>query len=103
MTDEDIFRTATIALAAVVLPIGLYYRIRSQATGERLDRRQEGLFMLATLRPTGLLLAASVLAYMISPRSMAWSSLPLPDWIRCLGIAIAVLGAGFLLWTFRSI
>lgn len=103
MTDEDIFRIATIALTAVVLPVGLYYRIRSQARGETLDRRPEGLFMLATLRPLGLLLFVSVVAYMINPRSMAWSSLPLADWIRCFGVVVAIVGAGLLVWTFRSI
>ena len=29
----------------------LYYRVKSQATGETLDRRQEGLAILLTLRP----------------------------------------------------
>jgi protein-S-isoprenylcysteine O-methyltransferase Ste14 len=103
MSDEEIFRIATIAMTAVVLPVGLYYRIKSEATGETLDRREEGLFMLATLRPIGLLLVVSVLAYMIRPRSMAWSALPLPDWIRCVGVVVAMSGAALLIWTFRSI
>lgn len=52
---DQIVRTALIVGFAVVLPVALYYRIRSQATGEPLDRRQEGLLILATLRPAGLL------------------------------------------------
>jgi protein-S-isoprenylcysteine O-methyltransferase Ste14 len=85
------------------MPIGMYYRIRSQASGEKLDRTQEGVFILATLRPLGLLLFVSIVAYIVSPRSMAWSSLPVPPWLRSAGIALALVSAGLLTWTFRSI
>ncbi len=43
---------------AFIIPIGAWHRIKSQATGEKLDRRQEGLFILLALRPiaaTGLI------------------------------------------------
>jgi protein-S-isoprenylcysteine O-methyltransferase Ste14 len=103
MSHDEIFRIAVIAAAAVVMPIGLYHRIRSQATGEKLDRRQEGAFILATLRPLGVLVAAAVIAYMVSPRSMAWSSLPLPVWLRSAGVALALAAAALLTWTFQSI
>lgn len=103
MSHDEIFRIAVIAVTGVVMPIGLYHRIRSQATGEKLDRRQEGLFILATLRPIGLLLSVSVVAYVISPRSMAWSSLPLSVWLRWAGVVLALAGGGLLTWTFRSI
>jgi protein-S-isoprenylcysteine O-methyltransferase Ste14 len=103
MGHDEIFRLAILALTAIVLPIGLYYRIKSQATGEALDRRQEGLFILATLRPIGLLILISVVAYMVNPRSMAWSSLAVPVWLRCLGVGVALVGAVLLTWTFRSI
>jgi hypothetical protein len=46
-----------------LLVVGLPFRIRSQQTGEPLDRRQEGLFILATLRPAAFVLWASVFAY----------------------------------------
>jgi protein-S-isoprenylcysteine O-methyltransferase Ste14 len=103
MSHDETFRIVLIAITAVVMPIGLYHRIRSQATGEKLDRRQEGLFIFAVLRPLGLLLLSSIVAYMISPRSMAWSSLPLPVWVRGVGVTLAVLAGVFLTWTFRSI
>jgi protein-S-isoprenylcysteine O-methyltransferase Ste14 len=103
MGHDEIFRLAILALTAIVLPIGLYYRIKSQATGEALDRRQEGLFILATLRPIGLLILISVVAYMVNPRSMAWSSLAVPVWLRCLGVGVALVAAVLLTWTFRSI
>ena len=74
MNHDHTFRIVLIVGILVVLPIGMYHRIRSQATGESLDRRQEGLFILATLRPVGLVLWLGLFAYMINPSWMAWSS-----------------------------
>lgn len=88
MDQETRLRAVLGAGFVVVIAITLYYRIKSWASKESLDRRQEGLFILATLRPAGLLLWLGVIAYLLNPAWMAWSSLPLPIWIRwgvCFG------------------
>ena len=58
----------------MVLPIGIYHRLKSQATRETLDRRQEGLFILATLRPMGAVFWIGLIAWMVDPGWMKWSS-----------------------------
>ena len=87
----------------LVLPIGIYHRLKSQATRETLDRRQEGLFILATLRPLGLVLWLSLMAWMIDPGWMAWSSVALPAWMRWSGVVVLGLACGLLVWTLRSL
>ena len=77
--------------------------MKSQATGERLDRSQEGVFILASLRPLGLIYWAGMIAYMTNPAWMAWSSMSLPAWLRWTGAVLAPLGAGLLVWTFRTL
>ena len=101
MNDDHTFRMILIVGILVILPIGIYHRIRSQATGESLDRWQEGLFILATLRPVGLVLWLGLFAYMIDPTWMAWSSVPLPDWLRSIGVGVCALAAALFLWTFH--
>jgi protein-S-isoprenylcysteine O-methyltransferase Ste14 len=81
----------------------IYFRLRSQSTGEPIDRRQEGLFFLLTLRPLGLVTMLGLLAFFIRPSSMAWSSLPLPAWLRWAGLATAALGGILLVWTLRTL
>ena len=103
MTADETFRLLLLATVVVVLPIGLYHRIRSQATREPLDRRQEGLFILATLRPAGLAFFAGLTAYLVSPASMAWASMPLPVAVRWLGVGIGATAAILLTWTFRRL
>ena len=103
MNPDDTFRALTLAGFFVLFPIGLYYRLKSRVAGERLDRRQEGTFILATLRPLGLIYWAGMIAYMIDPSSMAWSSMLIPPWARWMGAILAPLGAGLLVWTFRTL
>jgi protein-S-isoprenylcysteine O-methyltransferase Ste14 len=85
------------------VPVGMYHRIKSQATGEKLDRRQEGVFILATLRPLGAVFWFGLLAWMINPDWLGWSSVRVPLWSRWVGVAILVAGCALLVWTFRSL
>ena len=103
MNHDSALRAVLIVVMAAVLPIGIYHRVKSQATGEKLDRRQEGLFILATLRPLGAAFWFGVFAWMINPRWMAWSSMPLPVWVRWAGVAPLLTGCALLVWTFRSL
>ena len=82
MDHEQIFRIILMLGLALFVPIGAYHRIKSQATCEKLDRRQEGLFMLVTLRPVAVASMFGLILYMIDPCLMAWSSIPLPAWAR---------------------
>ena len=88
---------------AAVLPFGLYHRIRSQRTGEKLDRRQEGLAILLTLRPAGLAAMLGLVAFVVNPALMAWSSVPLPVSLRWGGLALGAVGGALLVWTFRAL
>ena len=103
MNQDAIFRPVLVAGFLAVFLITLYYRFKSGATREKLDRRQEGLFILATLRPLGLALWLGVIAYMINPAWMAWSSVPLPAWLRWTGAGLCALAVGMLIWTLRSL
>jgi protein-S-isoprenylcysteine O-methyltransferase Ste14 len=102
-SDDQIFRGVLIACSLVVFPVVLYHRIKSQATGEKLDRLQEGLFVFATLRPIGLACMLGLFAYMIDPRWMSWSAMPLPSWLRWAGVVMGLCGGALLVWTLRTL
>src|SRR4029453_1561747 len=103
MPLDDTFQKILLIGLILVLPIALYYRIKAQATREKLDRRQEGLFILATLRPVGLLLWVGIFAYTINPERMAWSAMPLPAWLRGSGVGVLGVAAPLLFWTLHSL
>jgi protein-S-isoprenylcysteine O-methyltransferase Ste14 len=104
MTDESVFRAIATASIVLTLPIGLYHRIRSQATREKLARREEGIFILIGLRLCGFLAFIALAAYLINPSWMVWSSVALPTWLRWIGGCLAVFAVPPLLfWTFHSL
>ncbi len=103
MADDETFRLILALGMAAFLPVALYHRIRSQASGEKLDRRQEGLFILFTLRPCGLAAMGSLVAFVLNPAWMAWSSVPLPAALRWAGVTIGLPTVALGIWTFRSL
>ncbi len=103
MADEQIFRFILIAGFAIIMPASMYYRVKSQASRESLDRRQEGVFVLATLRPLGIASMFGLIAYMINPDWMAWSAVSLPAWVRWLGVGVGVMTGSLLIWTMRTL
>ena len=102
MNQDLTFRTVLIVAVLVFSPMVGYHRLKAR-TGEKLDRRQEGLFILATLRPVGLVFILGLIAYMVDPSWMAWSSVPLPDWLRWTGAGAFALSWGLLFWTLRGL
>jgi len=102
MSDEAVFRWVMMAGFAAVVGIIAPHRVKA-GTRERLDRRKEGVFMLATLRPTGAALWLSIIFYMINPAWMAWSAVPLPVWLRWSGAGFIVLCAALLIWTLPTL
>jgi len=103
MNPDEPFRSIATVSAVVLFPIMLFFRIRSQLTRERLDRRQEGWFILLTLRPVGLAYIIGFIAYLVNPANMAWSALKLPPGPRWTGVGLAVVAAAFLIWTLSNL
>jgi protein-S-isoprenylcysteine O-methyltransferase Ste14 len=102
MNDEATFRNALIAGLLIVFPIMVYHRIKAHSP-EPLDRRQEGAFILATLRPVGFVMAVSLIVYLVDPARMAWSAMALPAWARWSGLGMLAVAGGLLLWTLHSL
>jgi protein-S-isoprenylcysteine O-methyltransferase Ste14 len=104
MADDAVFRSVALLSIILTLPIGLYYRIRSQATREKLARTEEGIFIMIALRLCGLVAFIALAAWLINPSGMVWSSVALPKWLRWIGACLAVLAfPSLLFWTFQSL
>ena len=102
MNDDELFRWLLLAGFVVFMPIGVWHRLKSR-TGEKLDRLQEGLFILVTLRLAGFAAMIGFVAFLISPACMAWAALPLPGWLRWTGAGLGLIAGLLLVWTVRSL
>lgn len=103
MTDDHIFLIILIGGLVTVFPVLVYHRIKAHGTGEKLDRRQEGLFLLISIRLLGMIGMAGLLAFMLDPALMAWSSLPLFVELRWIGVGLGVVAIALLFWILRSL
>ena len=102
MSDDQLFRLILLAGFVSFMPIGIYHRLKAR-TGEKLDRRQEGMFILVALRLAGLAGTAGLIAYLIDPAYMAWAAVPLPVWLRWTGVGLALIAGSLLVWMFRTL
>ncbi len=103
MNLDATFRPFVVAGFFLIILIALPFRLKSQATREKLDRTQEGVAMMIGLRLAGLALWTAVIAFMINPAWMAWASLPLPAAARWAGVGLTIVTAVLLTWTLRSL
>jgi protein-S-isoprenylcysteine O-methyltransferase Ste14 len=99
--DADL-RHAAIALVSLLIVVAAYHRIRSQMSGESLDRTREGWPLLIGIRLAGL--AGAVLLVMALRDAIgSWAYLHIPVSIRWFGIAGLAASAAWLSWMFVSL
>jgi protein-S-isoprenylcysteine O-methyltransferase Ste14 len=102
MTQDDLFRLILVIIFFTFVPFAAFHRIGSQPD-EKLDRWQEGVWILFGLRLSALPWFLGSMAWMINPSWMAWSSVPIPVWLRWCGIGLIALWGFLLVWTFRHL
>ena len=102
MISEPVLRLALAVLIVIDLSIPAYFRRQAGVSGSPFARLREGGLFLAE-RLLTIVIYCGLLAYIISPRWMAWSQIPLPSGVRLLGIALAGLALAWMVWGFRHL
>ena len=103
MTDQTLFRILVGVLFVAAITISGFFRRRAASSGERISRREEGWLIMVPLRLLGLSGWAVLIAYVINPAWVAWSSAPVPVWARWSGVALALSFLPLVYWVFSSL
>ena len=103
MENESTFRSIIIFLFLFIAATGISHRVNAATSGEKISRREEGLFIMIALRLFGFSAWIGLMVYMIQPRWMFWSNLPLPAWFRWLGAGLAIVAIPLFHWMLRSL
>ena len=102
--NENIFRILAALILLTGMGISSYFRIKAdKQTGEKISRKVDGSAMMNIIKFGGLILWLSPFVYLINPQWMAWAKIGLPEWVRVLGIGVAVVNDVLLYWLFSSI
>ena len=99
MDNDLIFRLILITLLFFLGSFRLYYHFKAGTVKESQYTDIEGK-LLAALR--GLFTLPSFLSlflYMFFPATMRWAQLPLPGWLRWIGVGLTATGVFLIAWT----
>ena len=96
-------RLTLIGLGLLFFVGGLYHRIRSQQSGESLDRSKEGWPILIGIRLAGLLTVLATVTLLWNPGRFEWAAINVPAAGRWLGVAAFACCVAWLLWMFQSL
>lgn len=103
MEQEALFRWFFIAIFAATFSISGYFRRKARRSGEVISRVREGKLSLLLRLLFAAPIYLSFLAYMADPGWMAWSSVPLPTWLRWLGVAVGFGMLPVLYWVVSTL
>lgn len=103
MADESTFRIFLTILFASFIFVWLRNFFLVGISRDALYTPTEGLLVAVPLR---LLLVASMVGmvvYLVNPARMAWSTIPLPLWMRWLGLPVGLCAIFLLHWVLKSL
>jgi protein-S-isoprenylcysteine O-methyltransferase Ste14 len=97
------FRLAILLMFLATMSIASYHRLQAAKTGERFDRRQEGIWLAIALRLAGLLTWVATVLYLVRPQAIAVCQLDLPEWLRWSGGVFGIAGVLLMYWTLANL
>lgn len=99
-----VFRVAFWCLLGLLLLVRVFFGVRVHQAGERylpdktaIQREGTGLFMTRVVM--FLVMILLLIAYAVNPPWVQALVIPLPDWIRWMGLAVGLFGLGLLAWS----
>lgn len=103
METEFIFRILLPILFIGFIAHRGYYTRKFSRAGETTIKEREETWALKLANLLSLPALLATVTYIISPEWMAWSSLPLPAWLRWVGVGLAVIGFALLQWAHQAL
>ncbi len=103
MTTEIPFRIALVIVILLTMSVTVYHRLQAAKSGESISRKDEGYAFAVTLRLAGFSLWIATFGYLLFPAYVQWAAVPLPQWIRWIGVAAGSFCALLMYWTLSSL
>ncbi len=103
MAPENSFRIALVVVIVLTVAVTGYHRLQAAKSGETVSRKEEGFALAVSLRLAGLCLWIATFGYLLFPDFFSWALLPLPDWIRWIGVVVGSCCSLLMYWTLSSL
>ncbi len=102
LEHELIFRTIFFSVFICTVGISGYYRKKARES-ETISRSREGGLVLAGRLLLGLTLLVIILSYTFAPGWISWSMISIPQWLRWVGVILAIFCPFLAVWVFKYI
>jgi protein-S-isoprenylcysteine O-methyltransferase Ste14 len=99
MDNELIFRLILIALLFFLGSFRLYYHFKAGTVKESQYTDIEGKPLAALRGLFAIPWFVSLFVYTFYPAGMQWAQLPLPFWLRWVGVGLTTISVLFIAWT----
>lgn len=103
MPLENPFRVALAVVMLLTVTVTAYYRIQAASSREKISHKEEGYLFAIVLRLFGVSLWITTFAYLIFPVAVQWATVPLPDWVRWVGVITGAFCSVLMYWTLSSL
>ena len=97
------FRWIALVVFAAALSVSAWQRSRAHREKAAIPRRSESRGLIAGRLIVALPLFGGVVAYLASPRLMAWAAVDLPTWLRWVGAGIGAATVPTVYWVLSSL
>lgn len=102
MNNDLIFRLILAILFVLVVGTRRYFEQKAAKTAKEALKQDMDSRALIALQSLLLTLSnLAMIAHLINPSWMAWSSLTLSEWARWIGTALGMVGTAILVWAHR--
>ena len=101
--NDKYFRVALVLVSGLLGTIRLYYGWRARRSGGKVIARRAGWGRTALLWLLGGAAALASMLYVVAPRRIRWAALPLPAWLRWLGVGLGGVTVLLFSWVHRAL
>jgi len=102
MADEVVFRILLVVILVGAAAVRMVYAVSSKRSGGRLSV-SENKVVMGVMGVVGLVGAYLLIGYLVFPGWVAWAALPLPSWLRWVGVAMGITTIPLLFWVHRTL
>ncbi len=103
MTEDGIFRLIQALIFIAFIANRAYYNRKYPPPEEdTIEQQAEGM-LTKFANSLSLIALVSLLVYLIVPKYLSWASLPLPSWVRWIGVLITLDGFALLFWSHAAL
>ncbi len=103
MRNQAVFRVILSTLYILVVLVRLFYMWRGNESGQGISRTREERLRMPLLKSFSFLGTIAGVLYVFAPQRARWATLPMPVWLRWVGVGLGTAQLPLFAWTHHAL